>query len=602
MAPSVFAGYLSLLAQNPQAINEKVIVDDNPSVEISPIRAVMGMTPMYFVDQGLTDWPTTPEEVAQLGPASDKVGSEWVAAILMANGADPWEVNGEFCPRKVSSKYLYHPVVNMVAREMPGLLRNAFKHPNALPVDEFAELLVQDNWGVRTVRVHALLSEEPHLMEVLLDAGMSLPTDEAQLVSDLSQANLPALKILADRGLLRDIPSKLAKRINNAWARRIKNSDGLTAETMYEMAACLVPSTTVQVQNAAAETAKIDGILSAPWGELETNLSHFYGMGIDALNHVATSKTQHKGNWSTFGAIAMHHFRRCSSNYGSPSYDISKLIDNSRQPLPDLSTPQYRGCLAPSIAVQWREGITMAAPVLMATLTRSPYNLVKKIKQDVDEFCLACAVEDFDQFIKNHANELVLFTTGIMKKNSTSQNNVLLNGWKMMLSNPIANKNGLLANAISEENKINLLLALTGNFIVSNEWKNKTSYANSRFRDFQEVFFGLFPDLKDVNSKGVVKVFEDLTKSNSHNSIKVDALLAYSLANHDTDLTCDMVQKASYRIKPKSVADEMVKMWLSAAKKKEDNVEVISKVKQILLSNIANSNGVIRKAANPIKM
>lgn len=87
-----FAGYVALVQQHPNHLHDDVVFERNQNItkRLSPIQAVcaLGYTPL---GKPRAQWPQTLEELLKDPPTQDKhVNGEWVAALLLASGADPW--------------------------------------------------------------------------------------------------------------------------------------------------------------------------------------------------------------------------------------------------------------------------------------------------------------------------------------------------------------------------------------------------------------------------------------------------------------------------------------------------------------------------------
>lgn len=601
-ASSFYAGYLALCQAQPDLVNSKF--NSRHRIykhELNPLQVIAGLAPHFFRGRNLKEVPTTLEELAQLSPQQpDDVNGEWTAAVLMACGVDPWDIPQYIKPQNCHHPAHLHPVPQMVVRGWCGVLRNALNHPSAPDIEQVAQMEVV-SWGeFKTIRAFALGETDTSVLKVLHECGMELPSDDKLLVEELGQSSRQAIEYLSSVGALEKIPAKLRNKVENVFAARVK-AKSLHHDHMAAMVE-LLTGRSGQRPEEVAQTAMFDSVLSVPWCGARHVDEKFQNFGVAKLNEVGVSKSQLKGRWSFLGAYLMSYVRRAGRD-GTSMLSLAEMIKSERRDnawrIADLSSSEYKGILAPAVSVQWRDGISMAAPILMYLLAIKKGHDRTFQGRDliIKSFCTVAGIDDFRRFVADHANEMALFTSAITRNNSPAQHKLLGRIWGCALSSDYG---PVLASSISEENRINVLLSLTGNFFSSKSWdKSKNTlkanqWDGEELYTFKRVAKKLFPPMKEYSC--LATQFEDLRKMGLEDSPHAQAALIYALATEDD--VSKVLSALGQAIPPKSNTAELLRMWVDAHKKDAQYADSVAQVKAALLSSVAAESGVKRSTAS----
>lgn len=576
---SFYAGYLSLISFQTDLIHDPVVIKDNAgALELSPIQVVVGGAPIFKRYRALKSWPTTIQEMSELSEEiKSDMDAEWTAALLLAAGANPWELKNDTHPSRSNHSTQLHPVSGMAVRGWAGVVKNALEHPDCPDLEQVAQLRVKntipmaESMGrVVSLRAYLLAQGQNEVLGVLFDKGMVLPKDKTSLVEELSNIHEETVALLAEKGLFNSLSPAVIKKVQSAWVLRVRNKT-LSPEQLPEMMSLLLPKDASQSQLEAASAAQIDGILGVPWND-NRHSNQVMNVGIEELNKQVPSKSQHRGQWSVLGAYAMAQIRRTGqdSSQSVPKWDIAPMIEanfvrGKGWVYADLNDPSVKGSLAPAIDVQWRAGITMSAPILMAELGKNNYSYTKEKKPlpSLSALCLACGVSDPDAWIAQNANAMAEFTQAISRPNARTQHAVLSMVWSNILESPHAD---IIVQSMSKSNAVGLALAITGNFMSSSSWPlvsvQSQGEAVTRFKNILRKFF---PSMNLLGGTGV-QAYRKLVQDGEHDSPLAQAIVVDALALSTPKQVQELIGIMGPALSPKSPVLKIVKLWMASRK------------------------------------
>lgn len=157
---------------------------------------------------GVRAWPERAEDFGQDLIITNKRGeslgfdTEWLAALLISAGCDPWKVYEEGdLPRAVSLAAQHN---------MTGLLRRMMDHPSAWPAQDVADHI---GWEPLICSVYT------GVLDLLIEKGAA-PTDFEATVPSLVKASAGAIVKLLDAGIFPDLTSRKIDQLENAWTKR----------------------------------------------------------------------------------------------------------------------------------------------------------------------------------------------------------------------------------------------------------------------------------------------------------------------------------------------------------------------------------------------
>lgn len=471
-------------------------------------------------------WPATLEELGGVSfpENASPHPAEWLAAMLLAKGADPWaygevEMVGSSQAGKVA-KWGYPtvnaPIFQALRCAMVGLADRMLQMPGAPSIERLAHdptqwmsLPLRDSAAVHESWLHRVSAEASLLpvLEWFLDKGVK-PRPESQF-HPLEHACPEALEVFASRGLL---PSDRAtqRKIASAWRARAKSED-LSAGHLTQMVAKLENKEASPEDQVASEFMVL--LTKNAWGSSPPFRSHqdSYAQDVGAVKLTQKAEVTSgalSGTWSGLAAFLVNRLRQAGrGGAGVPSYDLEKMLGKEAAEKPGP-------LLASAIGFQWRPGVSIDGLVSLALLGRGSGAVYEKESERRREFERAAArlgVLDPYGWAREHASSSMAFTSVFMGRGATAAFDALFAAWERALS--------VCPDLLEEtpEAKRDLLAALTGNFTMADESRTKKAAQLTApwYPAFDYRSTSTFPDLGRLDSSEVSLALEVALATNS---------------------------------------------------------------------------------------
>lgn len=426
------------------AFGQRVPFDPNALVVDTYARPLMAFVlerMPYYTEGTNHDWPDAAEGFADLsvkqwdGPQAQAASGEWVAAALMAAGADPWRAGQRTQERSSPVQWGYPhssaPVFHALRCGMAGLVALMMKKPGAPSVDELFHSPVSpkfeqvrqaawDSW------LHAACAEPKmiHVLNWALDQGVRPNPSSTRHV--LEFAHPGALDAFASRGLL-PTDKALVRRLESAWRSRAKAED-LSSQKMVAMSAKLKGESVSSEDLLASDFMVL--LTKNPWGK-QSFLANPCNLGVEFLASRARVPTGAlAGNWSGLGAQLVHRLRQ-SSDRGSGAADFYLEEMIGRKGLESISSPSP---LAPSIGFDWREDVAIDGFVALMMLGRSnPTRSDQDWRELLKKEGALLGIGEVLEWANAHVDDAISFTEAMIFRGAESAAGTLTQVWRKAL-------------------------------------------------------------------------------------------------------------------------------------------------------------------------
>lgn len=495
----VMQSCLAMASAHPFDINERVpYVRGATATDFSLLESVLNLTNFNVCAHVYRPWPSSidgfgPHLLEQPGSAPHRplqVDTEWVAAVLVAMGANPWSPD--------PAGDLPRPVQMAAENGMAGLVDRFLACPGSWSAQAIADAAFlnpqgqgRSGWVVLTER-----SERSAALEVLLKNGARL-THEPTTVELLSAACPEAVETLAP--YLQPLSAAGRKKLESAWRARAQ-SHGLNAEGLGRMSAALWGGDAAEQLSAAAVAIAQD--LAVAWGSSANGSSSraydFGGnQGIEALVSQGKVKTgPMAGQWSRLASMAFSRVRQASSS-GALGWSVENMMFRKFEQgtgwvAADSSQPPYKGALAPALGFDWRPGIAIDSLVMLALLGQQPE---ASTDHDIQAFSNATGIADLKAWAREHVAGAVEVTKLACSGNATTAAQRMLYVWHALMERTLKAK---VLDELSPQHRFDLLYAVTGKFKASDPWSTHTgALAGNQgpVEKFQALVGALFPNL-----------------------------------------------------------------------------------------------------------
>lgn len=368
-----------------------------------------------------------PQRLGELGADMDAYGSEALAAVLLALGANPWH--------DVSTE-------NPVGTSLP------------VAMGQLQIGLCEAFWAVADGRpgLDALQACRPtdsrQAVRHWLDWAAEQP-DGTPLVRWLlargvrSGKGNHALSFASSTDVLQafqeanDLPSKASdqKRVVTSWESRLSKGY-LAAETINALKAAFSESTTFQApeEDPQALSAIQEALSLSSWNQQGVG-SLGYAPTVEQMNQRATVvRGTHAGTWSLLVARLFADLRPCWT-HSMGRADLHRLVDGpileaktSYQPQ-KLDWAAMAGAMREARDFDWLPGISINGPLALVLLA---YLEEDDSRGDLSHLSLALGIDDFWLFWRAHAFDAAAFseTLGSRLENANSR---LCHLWGMAL-------------------------------------------------------------------------------------------------------------------------------------------------------------------------
>lgn len=493
----VMQSCLAMASAHPFDIDERVpYVRGSTETDFSLLESVLRLTNFNACAHAYRPWPATidgfgPHLLEQPGSAPHRplqVDTEWVAAALVAMGANPWP--------NAQADELPGPLKVAAENGMAGLLERFLACPGSWSAQAIADAAFPSpqgpsGWAVLTER-----SERSAALKVLLKNGARL-THEPTTVELLSAACPEAVETLAP--YLQPLSAAGRKKLEGAWRARAQ-SHGLNAEGLGRMSAALWGGDAAEQLSTTAVAIAQD--LAVAWGRRANGSSSraydFGGdQGIEALVSQGKVKTgPMAGQWSRLASMAFSRVRQASSS-GALGWSVENMMfrkfeQGTGWSVADSTESPYKGALAPALGFDWRPGVAIDSIVMLALLGQEPE---RSTDHDIQAFSSATGIADLKAWAKEHVAGAVEMTKIACSGNATTAAQRMLCVWHALLER--TNKAKIL-DALSPQHRFDLLYAVTGKFKASDPWSPTTGAMAGRqgpVEKFQALVGALFPNL-----------------------------------------------------------------------------------------------------------
>lgn len=511
--PSAMEGALAMATLYPFDTDERIDITNHQGTtrSWSLLEAVLSLTNPHRAAAERRQWPLDP---TQFGPhlLADStrpghelgVDNEWVAASLAAAGCNPWTDSPEVAPSQLP------PAIEMALTcGFGGLLERFLDCPGAWSAQQIADSsIARINLSPLPVWQSITFgSGNTSCLSVLLERGARL-TDAHQAVGVLNNASAGAVAALAAFDLI-ELSAAASKKITVAWKERHARRD-LSAQQVEDMS--------VAIWGAASETLSstalnIGAWLSLEWGKTPTGSSSsaydFMGdTGAEQLLGRAQTKTgSMAGQWSVLAAAVVSRIRQ-STEHGALGWSTGPMLYREYNKAgngwcyADCSQPPYRGSLAEAIGFEWRPGISIDGPIALSlfgqrwnsrlSMGPSTHDLQEpEVQKDILAFGNAAGIPDVVAWARTHAPSAAAFTIQSLRSPMVNATRCFLHTWETALV-----RQPDLAEALTEEQRADLLLALTARFQLTSSWTSSDSALSARPKDaFNRIARTLFPTL-----------------------------------------------------------------------------------------------------------
>lgn len=366
------------------------------------------------------------EKRAGYQPAPEAVDVEWLAAVLLAGGADPWVDRSEENPLGTTlSRALEHNMVGLVQRLM------------ALPgAPSWAEVADAPVWSsalsvrARESWLHAIAANReprPELLEAMLSADPKVPAAP----HPLSKAFPWALGVYATLEKLPREDGEI-KTLLSAWRARLKSKE-LSAEGFgtMETAVSGKPSDLVDSQ---ATALFVQELSSMGWGATWTsNRPEPTALGPDALNARAeVPKGGLAGQWSRAAVLVVQYLRAFGAK-GVQNWDASSWCASrkDRSEVPEGALKAARG-------FDWRPGQSIDGILMLGIYgvdVKEGDALLSNYAVDMFKSNLRLfGIQDGPGWARAQLESAVSFTEALVGRGSTKVNHRMGEIWGVVAS------------------------------------------------------------------------------------------------------------------------------------------------------------------------
>ena len=416
-------------------------------------------------------------------PSRDAVDGEWLAAVLLAAGANPW-AGREDHPFDASLGGAFNRALGL---GMTGLADRMWQVEEGRPsVDELTHTLLEQRrvgdsrFASGTWLELSVQREDTALTTWLLERGVRpLPDRPHPLGNAHSSAHIEAFRVF---DLLPETAAE-KRAVESAWRARLKKRD-ITPETMVALQQSMSagPSGAAQMskeaQSEAMLGAKIEQALALTKWDERCAGSVTFNMSVDALcQQGVVSKGALAGQWNLMVAEFINSLR-ADHPRGAMPVDLCKMIQHEYidGKWMTASLPESGGALAAARGFEWREGVSIDGFLVLGVLGMSDTD--QRDSRDrgptqdqplIQAAAQVLGIEDVQAWAVEHAASAVVATETLAKGGADPALQRLRTIWKTVLDrHPTLLKE-------SPDLGARLLKALTFNF------KRSTGVSGDRF-------------------------------------------------------------------------------------------------------------------------
>lgn len=429
--PETILGVLSVLSQVPFDPNARVASEMFPSTALGAALKCINPNQLQRCDRA---WPSSLDGFSgallqsfesSLGETChDQVDAEWLAAVILAAGANPWADRGDATYHAgFGSAFYYACRLGLV-----GLVERMWDVVDGRPtVEELSTTLVDvyrgDRQLVAPLLDHAMLHADTGLARWLLEKGVRPLPDR---VHPASQAiRVGHVQALKDHGLLPlDGPGRRA--LETIWKARLKKGD-LSPEMLTDFQEIFASQALAAPQREEQTlVASFEQLASSVAWNSSSYLMFTGNIGQeDLLKTASLPKGPLAGQWNRLSIELLRHVRQGKSR-GVMPWDLGNLIEKKEgQPL-EL-TNSTRGLLSSALGVEWKPGVALDGLVALALL-----GMGDSAQRDASSVCVhplteqplmdkaagLLGIADVPAWANAHAEASVVFTEAFTKGGS----------------------------------------------------------------------------------------------------------------------------------------------------------------------------------------
>lgn len=425
-------GILSVLSQAP--FDPHAVVRD-ASREMPPLTGALKLVNPNSPRRYNRPWPTALSEFTSQLLTSyenafgqthvDQVDGEWLAALLLAAGADPWADCGKDVYEGLGS-----PLHTALGLGAAGMARRLWSVEHNRPsVETLATAMVgtpyiQSELTTGTWLELSMGHPGHELAQWLLEIGVRPLADRAHPAAWAT--NPRHLQVFQDHGLLPVEPAE-RRALENAWRARLKKGS-LKPEALVAFQEMLSPAVLNQEdRQAQTVSASFDQIVA----EMKWDTTSYYHtatrLGVEPLCQTAAiPKGPLMGQWNRLGVELVRQLK-IQNKRGVVAWDLSEMVGRSDGGRLEKAHG-LDGALAAARGVEWRPGVCLDGLLALTMLgmsdshQRNPlsYLFGGKLQDQVliDTAASILGVADVKAWAKEHVESAVALTEALAKGGS----------------------------------------------------------------------------------------------------------------------------------------------------------------------------------------
>lgn len=435
--PFTVAGLVALLDRFPVDPNARFPLKPGQEGTVSLLGAVLRMAERSPTAPSHTDWPLAPEglalPLAHRPAALDSLDLEWLAALLLALGADPWadvtpdDPLGDVLPRALALRW-------------SGLAARAWAHEAGRP--SLATLQEARPAGARkSLRGWLDWASEAEGGADVVRWLLAVGVRPAEGPHSLAWASGPlVVDVYRDAGALPAAAGE-ERKVTQAWDSRLKRGE-------------ITPETAVALKTALEEAGQ-GGVGSDP-ADLKAQADIAAAMALGSWSDTGVirpgqrtmaelcqvgplEKGPHRGRWSLLVALLFQDIRnnwshaigalRLGSVLDLPKAPIA--VSWSRYPEQALDFRGQEGVLAGALGFEWRPGISINGPLALV-LRGYQGSHSNHAAHEFQGLLAMLGIQDFDAWWRAHALDAAAFTRAIAQTQQHARDR-LARVWMMIL-------------------------------------------------------------------------------------------------------------------------------------------------------------------------
>lgn len=416
-------GLIAVLIQRPFDPTAREPIHPDDPRPWSALEAVIDLLPETDPADPVRAWPTRLEDFAH----QPKAGPAWLAALLLAAGADPWQ-------DRTAERPLGSCLETALARGDASLVLRLMSVPGAPSWAQVAQAPVasrsasskaSNGWGVCASRLSLL-----PIVEILLEQRVPLPEGAPH---PLEHAVPPAIEAFARHGALPQNPAQ-GRRILNVWASRLKARQ-IDAATYTQWEPALLgqePVPARATQNRKDEIQARQDLEAVVWGggnprfglrgPPQRAASHW----VERIAVEGLPKSYANGTWSRLSIVWMRYLQ---AHPRKSPYLAAWSAHEWVEPDP-TGEPPAAGALSGALGFAWRPGVSInGLAVLMLWGTANDNTQEMRVNRSL------LGIADPARWLSENLGHAVGFTQGVLEKAPSAALHALTKVWAQVVDN-----------------------------------------------------------------------------------------------------------------------------------------------------------------------